>query len=80
MIITPEKSYTCSKLLKRFPVHNRQNLPRFGSDPFADQWELDRSQILIGPRLGGGQYGDVYKASFTHNNTTTTVAGMGDLV
>ena len=58
----------------KFPVSNRKNVPGGELDPFADQWELDRSQIIIKCRLGGGQYGDVYKAIYGQNGQKTTVA------
>lgn len=58
----------------KFPVSNRQGVKRGETDPFADQWELDRNQIKINSRLGGGQYGDVYKANFNQNGIPTVVA------
>lgn len=30
--------------------------------PDCDKWEIDRSEIHMKQRLGGGQYGDVYEA------------------
>lgn len=59
----------------KFPVSNRQAAMKFDAgDPFADQWELDRNQIKIQCRLGGGQYGDVYKATFSQSMVKSIVA------
>ena len=30
----------------------------------ADEWELDRSEMRMKDKLGGGQYGDVYEAKW----------------
>ena len=30
--------------------------------PDCDEWEIDRTEIHMKQRLGGGQYGDVYEA------------------
>lgn len=38
-----------------------------------DKWELDRSDIEMGQKLGGGQYGEVYKALVKKWNKTVAV-------
>lgn len=38
-----------------------------------DKWELDRSDIEMGQKLGGGQYGEVYKAVVKKWNKTVAV-------
>ena len=45
---------------KRQSFASRHNF----EEALGDQWELDRNLIKIQSRLGGGQYGDVYRATF----------------
>ena len=33
-------------------------------DTPADKWEIDRNSIVLGPKLGSGQYGEVYKGEW----------------
>ena len=33
-------------------------------DTPADKWEIDRDSIVLGPKLGSGQYGEVYKGEW----------------
>nr|XP_018668848.1 tyrosine-protein kinase ABL1-like [Ciona intestinalis]XP_018668849.1 tyrosine-protein kinase ABL1-like [Ciona intestinalis] len=41
--------------------------------PDYDEWEIDRSEIHMKQRLGGGQYGDVYEAVWKRYNKTIAV-------
>nr|BAG55523.1 protein tyrosine kinase abl [Hartaetosiga gracilis] len=39
----------------------------------SDKWEIDRSSIMMGTRLGAGQYGEVYEAVLTNKNRHVAV-------
>ena len=39
----------------------------------TDEWELDRTEIVMKHKLGGGQYGDVYEAIWKRYNVTIAV-------
>lgn len=39
----------------------------------ADEWELDRSEMRMKDKLGGGQYGDVYEAKWIKYNRVVAV-------
>lgn len=43
------------------------------SCPDADEWEIDRTDIVMKHKLGGGQYGDVYEAFWKRFNRTVAV-------
>lgn len=45
-----------------YPAPNPRKPPIYSISHDVDQWELNRSDIEMGQKLGGGQYGDVYKA------------------
>ena len=38
-----------------------------------DEWEMDRTDIVMKHKLGGGQYGDVYEAIWKRYNVTIAV-------
>lgn len=38
-----------------------------------DEWEVDRTEVCMRHRLGGGQYGDVYEAYWKKYNLTVAV-------
>jgi hypothetical protein len=38
-----------------------------------DPWELERARILLGPRLGAGQYGEVYSATWSTHGRRVAV-------
>lgn len=44
-----------------------------GLSPEADEWEVDRTDIVMKHKLGGGQYGDVYEALWKRYNLTVAV-------
>lgn len=49
--------------LNQHPVRKKKSTaPPVISDSAEDQWEIDRSSIRMGSKLGSGQYGDVYEA------------------
>ncbi len=39
----------------------------------TDEWEMDRLDIVMKHKLGGGQYGDVYEAVWKRYNVTIAV-------
>ena len=39
----------------------------------TDEWEMDRTDIVMKHKLGGGQYGDVYEAIWKRYNVTVAV-------
>lgn len=43
----------------------------FWSEP--DEWEINRTDIVMRHKLGGGQYGDVYEAVWKRYNVTVAV-------
>ena len=43
------------------------------ASPEADEWEVDRTDIVMKHKLGGGQYGDVYEALWKRYNLTVAV-------
>lgn len=45
-----------------YPAPNPRKPPIYSISHDVDQWELNRSDIEMGQKLGGGQYGEVYKA------------------
>ena len=50
----------------------QQQLSTFNS-PEPDEWEVDRTDIVMKHKLGGGQYGDVYEAVWKRFNLTVAV-------
>lgn len=46
-----------------YPAPNPKKPTIFGLSQ-ADEWEMNRSDIEMGQKLGGGQYGEVYKGTF----------------
>ena len=45
----------------------------YGFSPTEDEWEIPRMDIFMGQKLGGGQYGEVYKAEYKKHNVTVAV-------
>ena len=54
-----------------YPVAAIGKAKTFGTE--EDDWEMDRLDIVMKQKLGGGQYGDVYEASWTRYNVTIAV-------
>ncbi len=51
-----------------------------GSKDFQDQWEIDRSDITLGSKLGAGQYGEVYKGTWRRGDRTLDVGTLAVVV
>ena len=45
-----------------YPAPNPRKPPIYSLSHEVDEWEVNRSDIDMGQKLGGGQYGEVYKA------------------
>ncbi|XP_052222649.1 tyrosine-protein kinase Abl-like isoform X2 [Dreissena polymorpha] len=56
-----------------YPAPKRQKPTVFGLSPEPDRWEIERIEIAMKHRLGGGQYGDVYEAVWKRYNKTVAV-------
>ena len=57
----------------RFAAPKLEKPTVYSMSPSCDQWEIPRQEITIGPKLGGGQYGEVYKAEYKRFNRTVAV-------
>ncbi|KAK6978991.1 tyrosine-protein kinase Abl-like isoform X1 [Biomphalaria glabrata] len=56
-----------------YPAPKRQKPTVFGVSPEPDKWEIERTEIAMKHRLGGGQYGDVYEAIWKRYNKIVAV-------
>jgi abelson tyrosine-protein kinase 1 len=56
----------------RYPV-TKPNAPVFGMPQKSDRWEIKKNDIQMHDRLGGGQYGEVYKARWKSCNKIVAV-------
>lgn len=57
----------------RFAAPKLEKPTVYSMSPSCDQWEVPRQEITIGPKLGGGQYGEVYKAEYKRFHRTVAV-------
>lgn len=60
-----------TQLLYPAPKHNKPTV--FALSPEPDEWEINRTDITMRHKLGGGQYGDVYEAVWKRYNMTVAV-------
>ncbi|XP_023030325.2 tyrosine-protein kinase Abl isoform X2 [Leptinotarsa decemlineata] len=60
-----------TQLLYPAPKHNKPTV--FPLSPEPDEWEINRTDIVMKHKLGGGQYGDVYEAMWKRYNMTVAV-------
>ncbi|XP_065200757.1 tyrosine-protein kinase Abl isoform X2 [Planococcus citri] len=60
-----------TQLLYPAPKHNKPTV--FALSPEPDEWEINRTDIVMRHKLGGGQYGDVYEAVWKRYNRTVAV-------
>ncbi|XP_055933406.1 tyrosine-protein kinase Abl-like isoform X2 [Argiope bruennichi] len=56
-----------------YPAPKRNKPAVFALSPEPDEWEIDRTDIVMKHKLGGGQYGDVYEAIWKRYNVTVAV-------
>lgn len=57
----------------RYPALKVDKPPVYGFSPREDEWEIPRMDVFMGQKLGGGQYGEVYKAEYKKYNETVAV-------
>lgn len=58
-----------------YPAPKRDKPTVFPLAP-PDQWEIDRTDIVMKHKLGGGQYGDVYEATWKRLNITVDIYAL----
>lgn len=56
-----------------YPAPKKDKPALFALSPETDEWEMDRTDIVMKHKLGGGQYGDVYEAIWKRYNVTIAV-------
>jgi len=56
-----------------YPAPKKDKPALFALSPETDEWEMDRTDIVMKHKLGGGQYGDVYEAIWKRYNITIAV-------
>merc|ERR1712071_500792 len=56
-----------------YPAPKRHKPKVFALSPEPDEWEIERTDIAMKQKLGGGQYGDVYEAVWKRYNMTVAV-------
>lgn len=85
--VTPESKFdTLTELVKHhsknadgltttlhYPAPNSHKPPVYGVSHDIDKWEFDRSNLEMGQKLGGGQYGEVYKAVIKNRGVSVAV-------
>ncbi len=57
----------------RYAAPKLDKPPLYSMSPDSDQWEIPRQEITISQKLGGGQYGEVYKAEYRKFQRTVAV-------
>ncbi|XP_047134794.1 tyrosine-protein kinase ABL1 [Hydra vulgaris] len=57
----------------RYPALKVDKPAVYGFSPKDDEWEIPRMDIFMGQKLGGGQYGEVYKAEYKKYGVTVAV-------
>ncbi|KAL4717805.1 hypothetical protein ACJJTC_000954 [Scirpophaga incertulas] len=60
-----------------YPAPKRNKPTVFPLAP-PDEWEIDRTDIVMKHKLGGGQYGDVYEATWKRCSITVAVKTLKD--
>lgn len=57
----------------KHPVAKKQAVVFGVSKDIDDKWEIDRSEITLGAKLGAGQYGEVYEGTWRKNSRKVAV-------
>ena len=72
--------FVCGHLSRKLTVVSARNMwKQFSHIVYLsfflemDEWEMDRTDIVMKHKLGGGQYGDVYEAIWKRYNVTIAV-------
>ena len=55
------------------PAPKRNKPTIYGVSPNYDKWEMERTDITMKHKLGGGQYGEVYEGVWKKYNLTVAV-------
>ncbi|KAJ8286825.1 hypothetical protein GJAV_G00043730 [Gymnothorax javanicus] len=56
-----------------YPAPKRNKPTIYGVSPNYDKWEIERTDITMKNKLGGGQYGEVYEGVWKKYNLTVAV-------
>ena len=56
-----------------YPVPKRNKPTVYGVSPNYDKWEMERTDITMKHKLGGGQYGEVYEGVWKKYSLTVAV-------
>uniref|UniRef100_UPI00358DDD28 tyrosine-protein kinase ABL1-like n=1 Tax=Myxine glutinosa TaxID=7769 RepID=UPI00358DDD28 len=56
-----------------YPAPKRNKPTVYGVSPIQDKWEIERTDITMKHKLGGGQYGEVYEGVWKRYNLTVAV-------
>lgn len=57
----------------RYPAAKMNKPTIYGVSPTPDEWEIERTDISMKNKLGGGQYGEVYEAIWKKHNKIVAV-------
>ncbi|XP_072015142.1 tyrosine-protein kinase ABL1-like [Amphiura filiformis] len=57
----------------RYPAAKMNKPTIYGVSPTPDEWEIERTDISMKNKLGGGQYGEVYEAIWKKHNKVVAV-------
>lgn len=56
-----------------YPAPKRNKPTVYGVSPNYDRWEMERTDITMKHKLGGGQYGEVYEGVWKKYSLTVAV-------
>lgn len=56
-----------------YPAPKRNKPTIYGVSPNYDKWEMERTDITMKHKLGGGQYGEVYEGIWKKYSLTVAV-------
>lgn len=56
-----------------YPAPKRNKPTVYGVSPNYDKWEMERTDITMKHKLGGGQYGEVYEGVWKKYSLTVAV-------